>query len=92
MQQADIILFVVDLREGPLPQDIELARELRKTHKPIIVVGNKAEKLSHRTAASSPEWRLAGHASPVPTSAATGAGVGDLLDQIYDELKRLKKG
>jgi len=91
MHQADIILFVVDLREGPLPQDIELARELRKTHKPIIVVGNKAEKLSHRTAASSPEWRLAGHASPVPTSAATGAGVGDLLDQIYDELKRLKK-
>ncbi len=91
MKQADVILFVVDLREGPLPQDIELARELRKTHKPVIVVGNKAEKLTHRTAASSPEWRLAGHASPIPISAATGAGVGDLLDSVYDELKRLKK-
>lgn len=91
MKQADVILLVVDLREGPLPQDIELARELRKTRKPVIVVGNKAEKLSHMTQASSPEWRLAGFPSPLPTSAATGAGVGDLLDCVYDELKRVKK-
>ncbi len=91
MEQADIILFVVDLSMNPLLQDQDLAKRLARADKPVIVVGNKAEKLSERMSASEREWRLAGLPAPLPISAARGTGVGDLLDRVYEELKRLKK-
>ena len=91
MEQADIILFVVDLSSGVLPQDQELGARLTRSKKPVIVVGNKAESLSTATVVHERGWRLSGLDAPLPVSALRGTGVGDLLDKIYDELLRLKK-
>jgi len=86
MAKADIILFIVDTKAGPLPQERELAEKLRDGKVPVIVVGNKAETASARASLESSEWRLAGLPAPFPISAIRGSGVGDLLDMIYDNL------
>lgn len=91
IKRADLLLFVVDLKTGAMPQDFELARRLRKSGKPVIIVGNKAEKVSERLSTSDPEWRLNGFPEPIAVSAVRGTGVGDLLDEIYARLEAIKK-
>ncbi|MBI4598992.1 ribosome biogenesis GTPase Der [Candidatus Uhrbacteria bacterium] len=86
--QADLVLFIVDLATGPLPQEQAMADRLKRSRKPVIVVGNKAETPVHRAAAASPEWRLKGLPAPLPISALRGTGVGDLLDLVYTTLTR----
>jgi GTP-binding protein len=88
---ADLILFVVDLKTGPMPQERELARKLKTVGKPIIVVGNKAETPNLVASVHASEWRLAGLSAPFAVSALRGTGVGDLLDLIHKELRRVKK-
>lgn len=87
MAQADVVLFVVDMKQGPLPQERELAAKLMKSGKPVVVAGNKAETPALRQAATDPSWRLLALPSPVPVSALRGSGTGDLLDAIYDALR-----
>jgi len=89
IKQADIILFVVDLKTGALPQEKVLAEKLRKSKKPVIVVGNKAESLSVATTAENKEWKFSGLLAPFPVSALRGTGVGDLLDIVYDKLEAI---
>jgi GTP-binding protein len=91
MKEADIILFVVDLKNPPLPTDLELASKLWKTKTPIIVVGNKAEKAAERRRAHQPDWRLRGLPAPIAVSATQGSGVGDLLDLVYEKLTEIGK-
>lgn len=91
MKKADLILFVVDLQDEPLPQDIELAKHLKKMNKPIMVVGNKAETAASRASVEEKKWRLFGLPTPHPISAIRGTGVGDLLDLIYDRFKEMNK-
>ncbi len=86
MAIADVVLFVVDMKQGPLPQERELAARLMKSGKPVIVVGNKAETPALRNAANDPAWRLLALPSPVPISALRGSGTGDLLDIVYEKL------
>jgi GTP-binding protein len=88
MEKADLIVFVVDLKTGPLPQERQLALQLRKSRKPVLVAGNKAETPSQIASAKLPEWRLAGLPSPIPVSALRGTGSGDLLDAVYATLKK----
>lgn len=82
MKEAHLILFVVDLRLGIRPEDRELARALRAKKKVIIVVGNKAERAEVRREAENPAWAAFGFGPPIPVSAATGIGTGDLLDLV----------
>ena len=91
MKEADVILFVVDLKNPPLPSDLELASKLWKTKTPIIVVGNKAEKAAERRRAHQPDWRLRGLPAPIAVSATQGSGVGDLLDLVYEKLAEIGK-
>jgi GTPase len=91
IKQADIVLFLVDLQNDPLPQEETLAKELRDSGKPIIVVGNKAESAAQRASAHEQQWRLAGLDVPFAISAFRGTGVGDLLDLVYDQLESLGK-
>ena len=48
VERADLLLFIVDAKSGAMPQEKAFATYLKKTGKPIIVVANKAEKLSER--------------------------------------------
>jgi len=89
--QADLILFVVDLDIGPLPQDRVLAAKLAKTKKPVLVVGNKAETPVLLSSVHNKEWRLAGLPVPLAVSAVRGTGTGDLLDAIFEELAKAGK-
>jgi GTPase len=88
---ADVILFVVDLKAGSLPQEHELAEYCNLSRKPVIVVGNKAEKHSERLSVHEKEWQFPGLPEPVAISAARGTGLGDLLDVIYDKLDEIGK-
>lgn len=90
ISEADLILFVVDAKVGPQPEDLELARALSKTKKPIIVVANKADtmELKRATEAAWQRWPLA---SPMPVSAKQRRGTGDLLDLVHDRLNEIGK-
>ncbi len=86
MKEADVIVFMVDMKAGLMPLDRELADELTKSKKPVLVVGNKIDAV--RGKLEEWQWPLP---QPFHISAARGTGSGDLLDQIYDELKKIKK-
>ena len=82
IEQADVILFVVDLMVGATADDQRLARELMKTKKPIVVVGNKGEKANVRDRVNGPDWRSWSLKKPLAISAKQGLGTGDLLDEL----------
>src|SRR6478672_8799196 len=84
IDEADLVLFVVDARSGITPGDEELAEILRKSKRQVIVLANKidepaADALAH-------EFHRLGLGEPVPLSAMHGHGTGDLLDDIVDKL------
>jgi GTP-binding protein len=84
IEEADLILFVVDVRSAPTAGDLEVADRLRGARAPVLVVANKADTSALETAAA-PLWGL-GLGDVVPVSAAHGRGAGDLLDAIVDAL------
>lgn len=79
---ADLLLLIVDAREGLLPGERAIARHLHALGKPIIIVWNKSETERLRTSAA--DGAALGFGMPSPTSAVTGSGVGDLLDRIVE--------
>jgi GTP-binding protein len=81
---ADVILFVVDATVGPLDEDEAAVRMLRRTHKPVILVANKADNTQLELESAS-LWSL-GLGQPYPVSALHGRGSGDLLDLVLDAL------
>ena len=87
LEQADIILFVVDLEVGPTKDDLSIARELQQKKTPVIVVGNKADSPEVREKPNGPDWLNWPLMKPMPISAKQGTGVGDLLDEIYEKLE-----
>lgn len=84
VEEADVILFLVDAKTGVHPLDERLATVLRKTDKPVILVANKLDNLpvdqGHLDF-----WSL-GIGEPVPVSALSGKGSGDLLDRLLEVL------
>lgn len=91
IERADLLLFIVDAKVGAMPQEKMLASRLRKSGKPVIVVANKAEKVADRLSVENAEWRFQGLREPMAISAIRGMGLGDLLDQVYEELEELGK-
>ncbi|MBF0342182.1 MAG: ribosome biogenesis GTPase Der [Magnetococcales bacterium] len=77
VQEADLILFVLDARAGPLPDDLELAKRLRRGGKPVICVVNKAE--GNVGGSGVVEFHELGLSPVVAISALHGVGVEDLL-------------
>jgi len=80
VQEADVILFVVDSRTGIHPLDEKLAEILRKSPQPVLLVVNKLDNLP-RDQSHLDFWAL-GMGDPHPLSAISGKGSGDLLDAI----------
>jgi len=91
VKQADLILLVVDLKDGLMPQDFDLAKSLWKSKKPIIVVGNKADSEKYFYEAKGKGWQKLQLGEISPTSALQGSGVGDLLEEVYKKLEAAKK-
>lgn len=83
-EEADIILFVVDVKNGITDLDSEVATILRKTKVPVILCANKTDNNEDRY--NSPEFYKLGIGDPFCISAATGSGTGDLLDLIIEKL------
>lgn len=87
MTEAHLILFVVDLRVGLLPQERTLAKKLRQSGKPVLLVGNKADNPMLRARASDREWNALGLGTMYPVSGDNGTGIGDLLDALANKLQ-----
>jgi GTPase len=88
--EADVILFVVDVRDGITPGDLEVAQLLRQSNKPVIVVANKAETASHRLNAA--EFYQLGLPEIFSASAIQGTGTGDLLDEVVAHFPPAEEG
>lgn len=84
IDEADAILFVVDVKDGITAADEEVAALLRQTNKPVVVGVNKADSLE-RAQNAVEFWNL-GLSEPIALSAYHGTGTGDLLDALYDAL------
>ncbi len=80
--EADLILLVVDAKEGVHPLDERLAALLRRAGRPVLLVANKADDLPRGTGHH--EFWALGVGEPVPVSAISGKGSGDLLDAVVD--------
>ncbi len=93
LKEADLIVMVVDLKNGMLPQEITLAKKLRQQFpgKPVLLAGNKADSPEIRLAAHAPEWRKLGMGEPHPISAQNSSGLGDFLDLMFKDLGKMKK-
>ena len=82
---ADLLVLVVDGREGLVPGDERIARELRQTNRPVLVAINKTD--DKRAQASAMEFFQLGFDPVVEISAEHGDGVADLLDEIVKRLE-----
>jgi GTP-binding protein len=84
MAKSDLILFVVDGQDGVNPMDRELARLIRKLHKPVLLLVNKIDDPKHEPRAD--EFSALGFENVFPISAAHGRGVPELLEKIANSL------
>lgn len=91
ISDADLVLFVVDAKDGLLPQDLELSKAVKKLAKRIALVANKTDNLAELPSAMSRDFYRLGFGDPIPVSANTSLGLGDLLDYIHVELERAGK-
>jgi len=80
IEQADVVLLVVDARDGVVPEDREIAQRLRETRLPVLLVANKVDHPSQEAAAH--EFYSLGLGDPIAVSATHGRATGDLLDAI----------
>src|SRR5216117_1024584 len=80
MKEGDLVLFVLDGEDGLNPMDHELARLIRKLHKPVLLLVNKIDDPKHQPRAA--EFSALGFENVFPISAAHGRGVPELLEKI----------
>ena len=78
---ADVIIFMVDVRQGLVDADSKVADMLRRSHKPVILVVNKVDSFE-KFMADVYEFYNLGIGEPIPISAASRLGLGDMLDEV----------
>ncbi len=85
IEEADIILFVVDGKVGITSDDHMVAKLLRKIKKPILLLVNKIDE--GLQAANAAEFYSLGLGEPIPVSGSHGVGIGDVLNRIIDKIE-----
>ncbi|TCS93412.1 ribosome biogenesis GTPase Der [Hazenella coriacea] len=80
IEEADVILFVVDGRDGMTPTDQEVAEMLHRSNKPVVLMVNKIDNFKHSNDAF--EFYQLGFEYVIPTSSIHGTGTGDMLDAV----------
>ncbi|MCD8151013.1 MAG: ribosome biogenesis GTPase Der [Clostridiales bacterium] len=81
MMTADVILFMVDVRQGMSDADAKVADMLRRSHKPVVLVVNKVDNFQ-KYEPDVYEFYNLGMGDPVPVSAASKLGLGDMLEKV----------
>ncbi len=89
VNEADVVLFLVDSRTGPSDVDVNIARRLKKIHDKTMLIANKAD--SDKVEAGVFEFLKLGLGEPFAVSAAVGRNIGDLLDIIISKLPESEK-
>lgn len=86
VDEADVILFVVDVMTGVTDLDLQVASILRRSKKPVLLVANKTD--NNELQYNAPEFYGLGLGDPYCISAITGSGTGDLMDLIVGNFKK----
>ena len=86
IETADVIVFIVDGKEGLTAADHEVANMLRKSKKPVVLVVNKVDSLKEEDNAY--EFYNLGIGDPITISASQGLGLGDMLDRIVENFDK----
>jgi GTP-binding protein len=86
IDEADTILFLVDVQNGITDLDSEVAKILRRTDKPVFLVANKSD--THEWQYDAAEFYRLGLGEPANISAQNGLGTGDLLDKVVDSFRK----
>ena len=86
LEEADVILFVVDAMNGLTDLDMEMASMLRRSKKPVLVVANKVDTYEMQYATA--EFYSLGLGDMHCISAANGSGTGDLLDEVISKFTK----
>ncbi|HLY95980.1 MAG TPA: ribosome biogenesis GTPase Der [Sideroxyarcus sp.] len=84
VDEADMVLFIVDGRDGLTPQDRIIATQLRKTGRPVLLLVNKAEGMQR--ARVTVDFHELGLGEPIPISSAHGDNVAEMIELALDEL------
>jgi len=87
-EEADLVLFLVDVQNGVTDWDEDVAVILRRSKLPVILVANKVDNNSQLY--DSYEFYKLGLGDPMCISSATGSGTGDLLDLVLERLSNVK--
>ncbi len=86
IETADVIIFLVDGREGMTSADMEVAELLRRSKKPIVLGVNKVDAKKFEESAY--EFYSLGLGDPIPISSAQGLNLGDLLDEVVRDFPK----
>ena len=86
VDEADVILFVVDVMNGVTDLDMQVAAILRPTQKPVLLIANKTD--NGELQYNAPEFYKLGLGDPYCISAMTGSGTGDMMDLIVGTFKK----
>lgn len=84
VDEADVVLFIVDGRAGCTPQDAIIAQQLRRTGKPILLLVNKAEGMQRARVTA--DFHELGLGEPLPISSAHGDNVEEMVEVALEEL------
>lgn len=83
---ADVIIFITDVRQGLVDADLKVADMLRKSRKPVVLAVNKVDSIQ-KFGNDVYEFYNMGIGEPIPVSAASRLGIGDLLDEVCKYFK-----
>ena len=81
IETADVIIFLVDVRQGLVDADFKVADMLRKSHKPVVLVVNKVDSFD-KFMPDVYEFYNLGIGDPIPVSSSSRLGIGDMLDEL----------
>ena len=88
VEEAHLVLFIVDARAGLAGGDEEIAQILRRSRRPVIVVANKIDDAAHE--ADALDLHALGLGEPIAVSALHGRGTGELLDAVVERLEQVE--
>lgn len=91
MDTADVIMFLVDVRQGLVDADHKVADMLRRSHKPVVLVVNKVDNFD-KFMPDVYEFYNLGLGDPFPVSAASQLGLGDMLDEVVSHFPEEVRG